>query len=57
MVYAQKRKYTLVPRGNEVVDIYPRGRYYPFYQRNHYRSAEPRWRKVGRFVSARQIDW
>lgn len=57
VVYAQKRKYTPVRRGNEVVDIYPRGRYYPFYQRSHYRSAEPRWRKVGRFVSPRQIDW
>ena len=57
VVYVQKRKYTLVRRGNEVVEIYPRGSNYPFYRRDHYRSAEPRWRKVERFVSAQQIDW
>ena len=57
VVYIEKRKYTLVRRGNDVVEIYPRGRYYPFYQRQHYRSGEPRWRKVQRFVSEDQIDW
>ena len=57
VVYIEKRKYTLVRRGNDVVEIYPRGRYYPFYQRQHYRSGEPRWRKVQRFVSQDQIDW
>ena len=57
VVYVEKRKYTLVRRGNDVVEIFPRGRYYPFYRRRHYRSAKPRWRKVERFVSAKQIDW
>ena len=57
VVYVQKRKYTLVRRGNDVVSIFPRGQYYPFYRRDHYRSAEPRWCKVQRFVSAKQIDW
>ena len=32
IVFIQKKKYTLVRRGNEVVAIYPRGKYYPFYQ-------------------------
>ena len=50
VVYIQKKKYTLVRRGNDVVAIYPRGRYYPFYQRDHYRSGEPRWRRITRFV-------
>ena len=57
VIYIEKRKYTIVRRGNDVVEIYPRGRYYPFYQRQHYRSGEPRWRKVQRFVSEDQIDW
>ena len=56
-VFIQKRKYTLVRRGNDVVAIYPRGRYYPFYQRDHYRSGEPRWRKVMRFLTDRRVDW
>jgi hypothetical protein len=43
-------------RGNEVVDIDPPGKNYPFYQRAHYRG-EPRWRKLTRFVSDESIQW
>jgi hypothetical protein len=43
-------------RGNEVVDIDPPGKNYPFYQRAHYRG-EPRWRTVTRFVSDETIAW
>jgi DUF1680 family protein len=43
-------------RGNEVVDIDPPGKNYPFYQRAYYRG-EPRWRKVTRFVSDETISW
>ena len=51
-----RRRFTLVRRGNEVADIYPRGRIYPYYdQRQHYRSGEPRWRKVVRFVSGKDV--
>ena len=57
LVGIQKRKYTLVRRGNDVVDIFPRGRYYPFYRREHYRSGQTRWRKLTRFVSNEQIAW
>ena len=56
-IFIQKKKYNLVRRGNEVVKIYPRGKYYPFYQRQAYMSGEPRWRKVRRFVSGEEIDW
>ena len=57
LVGIQKRTYTLVRRGNDVVDIFPRGRYYPFYRREHYRSGQTRWRKLTRFVSNEQIAW
>lgn len=53
----KKVRYSLVRRGNEVVEIFPRGKYYPFYsQRGHYRTGQPRWRKVERFVSDEQIE-
>ena len=42
-------------RGNEVVDIQPKGKNYPYYQRDHYRSSEPRWRKVTRFVADQEV--
>jgi DUF1680 family protein len=57
IVFVQKKKYNLVRRGNEAVAIYPRGKYYPFYQRDEYRSGEPRWRRVMRFVSGEEIHW
>ena len=44
-------------RGNEVVDIQPEGKNYPFYQRDHYRSETPRLRTVQRFVSDEEIMW
>ena len=45
------RKYTLIRKGNEVVSIFPRGRYNPFYQREHYRRGGVRMRNMQRFVS------
>ncbi len=56
-VYAQKRRYSLVRRGNDVVAIYPRGKYYPFYQRDHDRTSDIRWRKKTQFLAAETIDW
>ena len=56
-VVIEKRKYTLTRRGSEVVDIYPRGNYYPYYQRSHYRSGKTRWLNVDRFVSNKIINW
>ena len=56
-VLIQKTRYKLVRRGNEVVSIFPRGVCYPFYQRDHYRTGQTRWRKAARFVCDQQIDW
>ena len=44
-------EYTLVIRGNTVVSIDPQGKYCPFYQRGHYRTGNPLYKKVERFVS------
>jgi hypothetical protein len=56
-VWIQKRKYTLVRRGANVVAIYPRTRYYPFYQGDHYRSGRTRWLKGMRFIPGKEVDW
>lgn len=50
-VWIEKREYTLIRKGNDVVSIDPPGVYRPLYQRQHYRQNEPRMRKVTRFVS------
>jgi len=57
VVWVEKRRYTIVRRGNEVVDIDPPGRYCPLYQRGHYRQDSTRWRKIERFVSDETILW
>ena len=44
-------------KGNEVIDIQPKGKYYPYYQRDYYRRNEPRLRTVERFVSEENIPW
>ena len=57
VVHIQKRRYALLRRGNDVVSIHPRGRYYPFYQRDHDRTEEVRYRKVMRFVPGKEVAW
>jgi hypothetical protein len=49
--------YTLVIKGNEVVSIDPPGKYYPYYQRDHYRENKARWVKRDRFVANEVLDW
>jgi len=56
-VSIEERKYTLVRKGNDVVDIDPPGKYYPLYQRAHYRENQVLWKKTARFVSQKLIDW
>ena len=56
-VNIQGVEYTLVRRGNDVVSIHPRGKYYPFYQRSHYRTGETLYQQVTRFVSEEEFDW
>jgi hypothetical protein len=54
-VWIEKQAYTLVRKGNDVVSIDPPGVYYPYYQRQRYRTSEPQMRKVTRFVSNEDI--
>jgi hypothetical protein len=49
--------YTLTVKGNTVIDVDPRGRHCPIYQRAHYRDTETRWRKVKRFVPDARVQW
>ncbi|MBI2194769.1 MAG: glycoside hydrolase family 127 protein [Planctomycetes bacterium] len=55
-VSIEKRRYTLVRKGNDVVSIQPGGRHCPLYQRQHYRANEPQYSKVTRFVSDHLIE-
>ncbi|MAE68154.1 MAG: hypothetical protein CMJ18_28220 [Phycisphaeraceae bacterium] len=57
VVHIEKKRYALIRRGNDVVSIHPRGRYYPFYQRDHDRTDEPRYRRVSRFVAEDEVVW
>ena len=57
VIHIEKQPYTLVRKGNEVVSIDPPGRYYPLYQRDHYRQEIARMRKVERFIPKQQVDW
>jgi hypothetical protein len=57
VVYIEKQRFTLVWKGNDVVAIDPVGRFFPLFERRHYRDNTPRWRKTTRFVSDQAIDW
>jgi hypothetical protein len=50
-VWIEKREYTVIRKGNDVVSIDPLGVYHPLYRREHYRQSQPRMRKLTRFVS------
>jgi hypothetical protein len=50
-VWIEKKEYTLVLKGNDVVSIDPPGEIHPLYQRQQYRQNEARMLKVTRFVS------
>lgn len=56
-VHAIGKEYTVVLRGNDVVSIDPPGKHLPFYQRAHYRTGVPLYRKVTRFVSDEEHPW
>ena len=49
--------YTFVIRGNDVVSVDPPGKYYPMYERGHYRQGETLYTKVNRFVADDDIPW
>ena len=48
-------EYEVALRGSEVVEISPRGKNYPLFERGRYRNEETQWRTVRRFVSDRVI--
>jgi hypothetical protein len=54
-VWIEKRQYTLVLKGNDVVAIDPPGTDCPLYQREHYRQDTTRWRRISRFVPDRVL--
>ncbi|MBI2841970.1 MAG: glycoside hydrolase family 127 protein [Armatimonadetes bacterium] len=52
--------YTLTFKGNEIVSVLPLSTHkpcYPTYQREHYRSDQPRFVKVKRFIPDLLINW
>ena len=57
VVTVMKKKYTLVRKGNTVVDIDPPGRYAPLFQRRHFRQNQTRWRIIERFLSPEILPW
>ena len=56
-VIIEKRPYTRVRLGNEVVWIDPPGTNGPLYLRGYYRQGETLWQNVRRFVPAAEIPW
>ncbi len=56
-VWIEKTHYTLVRKGNDVVDIEPPGDSFPLYRRDYYRENDTRWRRMERFVSRESIRW
>ncbi len=44
-------------RGNDVVDIWPKGLNAPFYQRSHYKMGETLWKQVETFSPDLEVDW
>lgn len=56
-IHAIGKEYTVVVRGNDVVWIDPPGKYLPFYQRGQFRTGDPLYRKVTRFVSDEEYPW
>ena len=56
-IQVEGRDYTLVRKGNDVVNIDPPGQNYLQYQREHYREDQTRFKTIERFVSDRTVDW
>ena len=49
-------EYQVVIKGNEIVDVNPKGTRHPMFQRGQYRQNKTRWRTVERFVSENTCD-
>jgi len=51
------KKYQITFKGNDAVDINPKGTYYTLFQRGRYRSDRPRFIKVRRFSCENAIQY
>ena len=49
--------YRLTIKGNTVIEIDPKGKIYPLYERDHYPQDRAPLRKLTRFVPADRIQW
>ena len=56
-IHIQKRAYSVVRRGSEVVAIEPPGTIDPLYQRSHYRDGVTLWKNTDRFVPNENLYW
>ena len=56
VITVEKRKYTITRRGNDVMDITPRGGVCPLFSRSRY-NGEVTYKKVIRFITDEDIDW
>ena len=50
-------RYEAVFRGNDCVEMMPGGEYYTLFQRDHYRSDQPRYAKVRRFACENTVTY
>jgi hypothetical protein len=53
VIHVERRRYVIVRKGDDVVDIDPPGSVCPIYRREHYRANDTRWRKAERFLADR----
>jgi len=56
-IIVEKHKYKIWLRGNDVVDIKPRGDICPLFTKSRYASGEVLYKKVTRFVTDEDINW
>jgi hypothetical protein len=49
--------YTLKMKGNTVIDISPKGKWCPLYQRDKYKSSETKYIDAQRFVCDKELPW
>jgi hypothetical protein len=49
--------YTLKMKGNTVIDISPKGKWCPLYQRDKYKSNETKYIDAQRFVCDKELPW
>ena len=56
-VQVEGHEYTLVRKGNDVINVDPPGKNHPLYERDHYRENQTRFKSIQRFVPDRTVDW